>query len=93
MYRTPDATPRCPSCHGTNLTPTTFFDPSQAYVNVHFRRKNVTPDSRSGADNERYRVTRARVCLSCGAVAWFLDREVLAKLRVDLPGLEAYPDT
>jgi hypothetical protein len=91
MYRTPDETPRCACCHSLQLTEPTKFDPSEGYSVVHFRQRQASAGRFAGAEVQ-FAVTRARICIACGHVMWFLDQRRRTELVERIESLAPIPE-
>ncbi len=91
MYRAPDATPRCPLCTSTSLTPPTMFVTMQSFPKVRFHDA-AGKGGFFGNDRPDFEASRARVCLACGHVMLALGAKALEHLRAASPHLAGLPD-
>jgi hypothetical protein len=66
---------RCTACGSDTLTHVSSFDDTSGYSHVVFLD--------GSADERRFRVDRARVCLDCGHVMLAMSPRTLAELRAE----------
>lgn len=90
MYRADSKVLTCTVCTSPHVTPETKFDPSEGFAKVHFNLKTPAP----GFFSESWmslKVDRARLCLACGHVMYFLSPRARQELERRMPELEAIP--
>jgi hypothetical protein len=87
-YRSAEPAPRCSSCGGSSLTPSTKFDTSEGYAKVYFENTKVEPSFFGGSGTITFAIDRARVCLDCGHVMLGFSKERLEGLRHEMASLK-----
>lgn len=91
MYRNESKPPTCLACASPHVTPETHFDPSEGDANVIFETP-VRPSGFFGGleiPREHFKVNRARICLACGHVMFFLSPRIRRQIESRMAELRA----
>ncbi len=90
MYRNESKPATCTACGSPQVTPETKFDPTEGFARVHFEIAKPKAGL-FAATHESFTVDRARACLACGHVMYFLSPRTRHELERRMAELVAIP--